>query len=319
MSESEFLAEWRSQLESGQSGLHLVGLVHPLDIFVGSNDVGNPKVTLQTKAKPQEPVLSGIVLVDRRQGTQGYWHLTLTLQDMRFKEVFLRLADDVFTRSESAGTEEQALRTVHGVFDEWRRLLSPRPLGVLTKEALRGLVGELWVLIHRFAQQRPMDEAIMGWLGPLNAHQDFWYDDSGLHEIKSIGPTMSAVKISSEYQLDSLGDDLELIVLAVGDVAEGAAGAVNLLTLVADVKEALEKVATSDDELQMRLVRLGVDLGQQYYADNWFLVSSEANYSVDDDFPAIRASTLPDGVERVTYRIGLGAIEPFKTAFKTIA
>ena len=318
MSESQFLSGWRSRLEHGETGLSLVGLGHALDIFVGSNDLGHPKVTIQSKSKPRMPVISGIVLVDRHEGAQGYWQLSLTLQDLKFQEVFLRLVDDVYTRSDVASTAREAHSIVDGVFDEWRRLLKPRPAGVLTKEELRGLVGELWLLLNRFAMQRPIDQAITGWLGPLGAHQDFWYEASGLHEAKSIGPTMSAVKITSEFQLDPLDEDLELIVLRVPDASEDAAGAFSLQTLVAEVDQALEAASVGRDDLETRLARLGVDLDNKYYSDNWFLVSSVANYSVPNEFPSIRASRMDEGVEKVVYRVELGVIESFKTSFETI-
>lgn len=318
MSESAFLTEWRSRLAEAIPGLQLVGLDHPIDIFVGSNDTGNPKVTIQTKAKPREPVLSGIVLVDRRQGAQNYWQLSLTLQDLRFQEVFLRLVDDVYLRSGSAEDEESALRIANSVFDEWRRLLQARPAGVLTKEALRGLVGEVWLLLNRFSKDRPIDEAIVGWLGPLNAHQDFWYEASGLHEAKAIGPTMSAVKVSSEYQLDPLDENLELIVLSVADAPETAVGAVNLVQLVAQVKSALDHISASEDDLRLRMARLGVDLKHPYYAEHWFVMSSLSTYSVGSEFPAIRASDLPQGINRTIYRIDLASIEPFKTSYEPI-
>lgn len=164
-----------------------------------------------------------------------------------------------------------------------------------------------------------MDEALIGWLGPLSAHQDFWYESTGLHEAKSVGPTMSAVKISSEYQLDALGEALELVVLSLADAVEDSSGAVNLVGLVAQVRAALEALSANDDELQIRLAHMGVDIDHRYYADNWFLVTSLSNYAVTDDFPAVRASELPPGVVRVNYRIELGAIEPFKTSTQQIA
>ena len=42
-------------------------------------------------------------------------------------------------------------------YDEWKRLLRARPTGVLSLEELRGLVGELWLLLNRFAASMPID------------------------------------------------------------------------------------------------------------------------------------------------------------------
>ena len=123
-----------------------------------------------------------------------------------------------------------ALDRVGTVFDEWRRLLKPRPSGLLSMDELRGLVGELWLLLGEFSNARTIGAALEGWLGPMGLPQDFWYPEDGFHEAKSIGPGATRIKISSESQLDA--DDLELLVLLVGSTDEKATGAVNLPTLV---------------------------------------------------------------------------------------
>lgn len=313
MSESEFLGAWRERIANGETGLHLAGIDHPLEIFVGLNDSGNAKITIQSKLKPGIPKLASIVVVDRREAKGGYWWLSLTLQDAAFNEVFLRLVDDVVIRSAEADTEGAALRDIATVFEEWRRLLKPRSDGVLSREALRGLVGELWVLLNRFAREMQMKDAVVGWVGPLGQHQDFWYEGSGLHEVKSIGPTVSSIKISSEYQLDPTSDDLELVVLRVADVLEGAPGAVSLVTLVQEIRSQLGSDETAQDLLNLRLRVMGVKLSEPYYSETWFLVASESRYDVPAEFPAIRASNLPQGARQVRYKIELAAIEEFKT------
>ena len=75
-----------------------------------------------------------------------------------------------------------------------------------------------------------MGEVVAGWLGPLNAPQDFWYEPTGFHEAKSIGPSTTRIKIASAYQLDEEG--MELLVLQVPQVEESVAGALNLVGLV---------------------------------------------------------------------------------------
>lgn len=310
MSETQLIATWRGYMTGSAAGLHLADAGHPLQLFIGTTDQGAPRLVIRTGARPTKPTLSNVVLVERYEDKGGKWNLSFTLQDRKFDEVFLRLADDVYARSAAAPNERSALDRVSVVFDEWRRLLRPRASGLLSMEELRGLVGELWLILNEFSTTRSIAAAIEGWLGPMGLPQDFWYDGDGFLEAKAIGPSMTRVNISSEHQLDT--EDLELIVLQIANTDEQTVGAINLPTLVGRTLTALSDTGASADDLQERLARLGVDVTEAFYQDTWFVVTRMTNYGVDDEFPRIMASALPTGVTRVIYQIELVAIEKFK-------
>jgi hypothetical protein len=310
MSETQLIATWRGYMAGSAAGLHLADAGHPLQLFIGATDQGAPRLVIRTGVRPTKPALSNVVLVERFEDNGGKWNLSFTLQDRKFDEVFLRLADDVHARSAAAPNEQAALDRVGVVFDEWRRLLKPRASGLLSMEELRGLVGELWLILNEFSTTRSIEAAIEGWLGPMGLPQDFWYDGDGFREAKAIGPSMTRVKISSEHQLDA--EDLELIVLQIANTDEQADGAINLPTMVGRALTALSDIGASADALHERLARLGIDITEAFYQDTWFVVARMTNYGVDDSFPRIVASALPAGVTRVVYQIELVAIDEFK-------
>ena len=310
MSDSSLVSKWRSYLSSSAVGLHLVDNSHPLRFFIGTTEQGRPRAAIRCDVKPRMLTLSDVVLVERFEDQSGKWNFSLTLQDPKFTEVFLRLVDDMHARSADAPNELVAMDRVAAVIDEWRRLLKARPSGLLSMEELRGLVGELWLLLNEFNSSRTIAASIDGWLGPLGLPQDFWFSDDGYHEAKSTGPATTHIKISSEFQLDS--DALSLLVLLVANTAEQTAGAVNLPTLCNRVVAALASEALGDEALNERLARLGVDLKEPFYHDTWFVVSRVTRYEVRPEFPAIRASSIGHGISRVKYQIDLAAIEEFK-------
>lgn len=176
-------------------------------------------------------------------------------------------------------------------------------------EELRGLIGEMWLLLTTFRDKRSVGAAIEGWLGPMGLPQDFWFVEDGYHEVKAIGPASVRVRISSEHQLDA--DDLELVVLKVANTAESSGGSVNLPMLVTRTRRALADEGAGGDGLDERLTRLGVVLEESFYQDTWFVVTQATTYDVSRDFPAIRASDLPAGVSRVTYQLSLSEIGDF--------
>jgi hypothetical protein len=308
MSDS-LIRTWRERVTG--AGMSMVGGPHPLQFFVGRDENGHARVVIRGPIKPQRPGLSGLVLVDRFEDQSGQWNLSLTLQDSRFEEVFLRLADDMHARTATAANETIAITRVARVIDEWHRLLSARPVGVLTMEELRGLVGELWLVLNWFTRDRSLESSLEGWLGPLGLPQDFWYEQDGHHEAKCIGPSTTTVRISSAEQLDP--PDLQLLVLLVATTDETQQGALNLPSLVARVHDALTETGASDQPLRDRLDHLGVDLDEPFYQDTWFVVASVHAHTVNEQFPAIRSSALPEGIERVRYQIDLDAIRPFRT------
>ena len=309
MSES-LLSTWRSH--SNGPGMHLVGSDHPLQFFIGRDESGHARVVIRGSVKPQKPSLSGLVHIDRFEDQSAMWNLSLVLQDPKFEEVFLRLVDDMHARTANAPNQTIATDRVTGVIDEWHRLLKARPMGLLTMEELRGLIGELWLVLHWFTRDRSLEVALEGWLGPLGLPQDFWFEQDGHHEAKCIGPSTAAVRISSAEQLDP--PSMQLLVLLVAGTDESQIGAINLPTIVGRLRAALTDTGSSDQPLRDKLDRLGVELSEPFYLDTWFVVSTVDAYLVDERFPAIRASALPDGIERVRYQIDLSAIEQFRTS-----
>ena len=315
MSEISFLQKWRLDLAAGTPGVQLVEVEHPLEIYVGASDLGRARLQIRSEVKPKEPGLSDLVLVERSQVGDD-WLLTMTLQDVQFTEVFLRLADHVISRSRPATAPASAWHHVDDVFSEWQRLLTPRPFGRLSLEALRGLIGELWLLLHVFTENRSIDQAIAGWLGPLGAPQDFHFEESGFHEAKAIGPQTTKVKISSADQLDP---DVELIVLRIHEVPENTQGAVNLIRLTGLVKDALDSDAIDHGELDLRLKQLRVDLDDAYYTERWFSIYSCEKYDASAHFPAIRAGALQAGIQNVRYEIALPTISEYLTSSEILA
>lgn len=307
---------WREYLTSSEHGLHLADAGHPLEIFVGTTEAGVARMVIRSEAKPPRPQLSDVVLVERRQDQGNKWNLVFTLQDRKFDEVLLRLADDVHARSAGALSEAAALDRVGVVIGEWRRLLTARPTKRLSMEELRGLIGELWLLLNRFTADHGLAGAVEGWLGPMGLPQDFFFAPDTYHEVKAIGPGTVRLKVSSEHQLDL--EAMQLLVLRISNSDEGAVGALNLVQLVDRARSGLASSGDSTEGFEQRLSRLGVDLTDTFYEDTHFVVSRVSSYAVAPDFPALRASQIPQGLSRVRYQIELSAIEQFRTHDETV-
>lgn len=316
MSDLDSETSWLKDLAYGTSGVKLVEVDHPLEIYVGADDAGRAKLQIRTDEQPKIPPLSELVVVNRMK-TNDYWLLSLTLLDPRFNEVFVRLTSHLVDRSRATKTEAAALGALSQVFDQWRRLLQPKPVGRLSHEALCGLVGELWFLLEVGAVGRRTRDAVEGWSGPLGAPQDFWYANAGSSEIKAVGVSARDIRISSAEQLDV--DGMELVVVVVEQVSEDTTSSVTLADLVSRVSAQLDAEGSDRDGLHLRLRRLGVDLNDPFYADTSFIIESTSRYKITDEFPAIRASQLPPEVSHVQYTLSRASLESFKKVHETWA
>lgn len=314
----DLAAKWRQLVSTRSVGLTLASPDHPIDPFYGCDETGRARLAFISEIKPPLPDVSGALRVTRAQRRDGRWVLSFTLEDARISDVFVRFGTDLIYRSADAPQVEAAFDRLTGAVEEWQRLLRSRSPRTLSLEALRGLIGELWMLVHHFGSQMSATDALAGWLGPLGQPQDFYFPETGLLEAKAVGPTATTVRISSAEQLDPLGETLTLAVLETPEVPAATPGAVNLPTIAGQFRRAVIASGGDPAELQSRLSRLGVDVGDPQYEDRWFAVTSVSFFTVDQHFPAIRSSSLPGGVSRVTYQVDRNSLAPFLTTTRQI-
>lgn len=296
------------------SGLTLASPEHPINPFYGCDDEGRARLVFISPTKPPLPDVSGAMQVARTRRKDGQWVLSFTLVDERITDVFVRFGTDLIMRSAGDLEVEVAFDRLSTSVEQWQRLMRGRPPRLLTLEALRGLMAELWMIKNHFAGPMSLPEAVLGWLGPLGQPQDFYFPTEGLVEVKAVGPTATTVRISSEAQLDPLNERLTLAVLETPEVPQDSAGALNLPTVVGDIRGAVARAGGDPKELDSRLSKLGVDVADPHYEDRWFVVNSVNFFDVTPDFPAIRASQLPTGVKQVKYQLERTALAPFLTS-----
>ncbi len=153
------------------------------------------------------------------------------------------------------------------------------------------------------------------WCGPDGLHQDFVFGNTAV-EVKTLsGRERSTVRISSEDQLESLTDNLFLLVYRLSEMPDSER-ALSLNGLVHQIEGELTD-PVSIEGLLSRLAAYGyVEL--QEYDKPEFLVSAEHAYHVKDGFPRLVRSGLPDGLTRLSYEIEIEKIGAFECRPETI-
>lgn len=241
--------------------------------------------------------------VNARQG------LVLKLEKHVDKDLFLSLCETLVSSLQPLTDSSTALSVALTHIKRWKMFMSGRKSRILSAEEIRGLFAELQFLRFLYQGRLSKKAAIDAWTGPEGSHQDFIFGNTAV-EIKSVsGKERSTVRISSEDQLETLCDNLFLVIFRLNAMPESSQ-AMSLNTLVRLVEEELNDAAAAE-ELLRRLAAYGyVDITD--YDTPEFVVATRHPYQVEKDFPRLMRSRMPDGIVRACYEIELEKITAFR-------
>lgn len=303
-----FEERWRDLLNRGEPETREVDADSPLRMLIGVSPVGRPFFAIIVMQKPGLPDLTSAVDVVRRLRTSdGRWTLTLELQVGSLTDAFISLVSDLAAKSAAAASESAALKIFLDTLAEWRELLTARAEHI-SEAALRGLLAELWFGFESGAHGHQPEDAAHAWVGPLGGAQDFQFPSPGFHfEVKSLRSSRTSVEVSSEDQLD--GDNIKLAVVTLEELADPSSG-ITLPRLVSAIRSSLDN-GRDRAEFNRRFARLQVDPDDPWYAKHGYEIRRLQLLDVNEDFPALRRSRLPDAIVDTTYRVDIQYLQNF--------
>lgn len=233
--------------------------------------------------------------------------LVLTLHKEIDRDLFAGLCRTLASALEHTGDSASSLAIALSHIRRWKTFMSGRG-EQLSAEEIRGLFAELAFLIEMLDESLSATEVVEAWLGPDMSHQDFIFGNTAV-EIKSLsGVERSAVRISSEDQLESLNDELFLRIYRLSNLAH-AAGARSLNAIVFDVQARLN-VPEAAEAFDRKLVAYGY-APLPDYEEPAYVIANITTYRVGPAFPRLVRSQLPVGVGKVNYEIRLEALASF--------
>ncbi|MBP2568181.1 hypothetical protein J2766_004792 [Agrobacterium tumefaciens] len=237
---------------------------------------------------------------------KGGQRLVLTLEKQADRDLFEALCRTLARALENASNAASSLAIALSHLRRWKTFMSGRSQH-LSAEDVRGLFAELTFLIELIGVMGA-SHGIDAWKGPEKSHQDFIHGNTAV-EIKSLsGTERSTVRISSEDQLESLNDNLFLRIYRLSGLPDSsAARSLNaLVEAVHDLLDSAEAVESFDAKLSSHGY---APLPE--YDDLLFVVSEIRTYRVEDGFPKLVRSEMPEAVGRVSYDIRLESIESY--------
>lgn len=247
--------------------------------------------------------------VDLRNGDRaGQQRFVLTLARHIDSDLFLGLCETLIGSLRDVADPATALAVALTHLRRWKAFLAGRNARLLSPEEIRGLFGELHVLRLLYQDTLPQVAAVDAWCGPDDSHQDFIFGNRAI-EVKSLsGRERSTVRISSEDQLESLADQLFLLIQRLSSQPD-AGQALSLNGIVRLIDSELAD-ADAIEQFADKLAGMGYVPLAEYDAPR-FIVGGLQGYRVTDEFPRLIRSELPPGITRVSYDVTLEAIAPF--------
>lgn len=229
--------------------------------------------------------------------------VVVELLDPSHTDIFGVLVSDLIARLSDGLQDGELLTVLSNRLTRWQQLLRTKRVG-LTKEAQRGLFGELLFLRQQWDAGADSTSTLESWVGPGGAAHD-WESRTLDVEVKARASTRASVRISSEHQLDSRSPDTDVFLLlaTIDSTPDGE----SLPDLVDDMRG---RVSSGDrDRLESRLFEYGwMDVHRaRYEGTSWSLRDMRA-FGVSDSFPRLIESALPEGIHHVSYALDVAAM-----------
>lgn len=248
--------------------------------------------------------------VDLRSGREtGLQDLVLTLESHVDRDLFSGLCETLISNLQPVSEASTALAVALMHIKRWKAFLAGKKKRVLSPNEVRGLFAELKFLKSLYREHLSETEAMNAWCGPDDVHQDFIFGNTAV-EVKSLsGRERNSVRISSEDQLETLSDNLYLMIFRLTEQSDSDQS-LSLNNLVETIRRELTE-AKAIEEFSLKLATYGYVELREYDAP-LFLVSGRTSYRVSENFPRLVRSGLPEGIVRVGYEIELEVISEFE-------
>ena len=285
-----------------------------VDIYWVLDDSANKGLLIDVDdlVKPDKLMTASFKLKGMKFGLikESKKRLLITLHEHEFKDIFLKLCNDLIDIACDCASVKQVFPAVAKRISAWKKLLANSRGNLLSDIEKQGLYAEL-LFFKTLIESKPEleTEFIGSWKGPEKSQHDFVIGDKAI-EIKSItNSSRNKVKISSEDQLCTKLNELYLsvyflVVHGQGEIGRNLNELVKLILLEINDSENKEKFESK--LLEARYIDISDnDLPR-------FSLKEITNYKVYGDFPRIIPEFLIDGVNSVKYKIELSSIDDYK-------
>lgn len=301
----EFKEKWE-QLPVQGNGYIKLRLNHPLDLQIGYS-VGNYRSLIVMDTGVVESIPSSFAVKVINPELKNHTRiLEFQLIHPSFEEVFLRLCWDMI---ESTSKSFQPLKDLVNRYLSWQKFLQYANPQIMGYEKQKGLLGEL-LYLRELLSSLDAETAVTAWNGPDGSDQDFLFHNTWA-EVKAVSLAAKTVKISSLEQMNQ--EQQGTLVVYFLEKAPAGENHICLPDIVTSIKSLIEISPRSLDRFEMKLFKYGYrDQHEETYRENYFRLTEQRKYLVDDKFPKLTKSNVASEIVGCEYELSLASIDGYR-------
>lgn len=230
----------------------------------------------------------------------------LKLNDQNYYDIFTILAEVIIRRIAEASSEKKCIEVFIDELHRWQEFLKQYTGNVLSEEAQRGLYGELYFLKEVLIKHVTSDIAIKSWQGAERAIHDFQIGTQAVEVKTYAGASQVKIMVSNVRQLDSSGLKKLFLGVFLLDVRKSENN--TLPQMVKLIEDMLTDNLYALKMFKEKLIRYGyLDGHIEQYSLSGYAVIDAMYYHVDEAFPKITHTNVPEGIGDLKYSVMLSA------------
>ena len=222
-------------------------------------------------------------------------------------DIFEIVVEDLRRQLKAAKCNADSLPVIINVLAKWKNFFASNKELVMTEKRQQGLYGELLFLSECLDSYGL--ESVSHWAGSEDETHDFYF---GSHAVEVKTTSIQApyfASISSEYQMDN-SDLPGKLFLRFYALRTSQSGGETLPERVAILRGRLHENLSELQNFKAAIIQ-PQDLDQRTTFNNYC-------FSVEDGFPKITKSNLPQGVSELTYRISIALCIPYAQSIESV-
>lgn len=249
------------------------------------------------------PKPRGIALgIDTDVVDAGLATLTMFLQTPEDRDVFQRLCEDIVVHSSTAMDQHDAGQRVFNRLRRWQSLLGLARGREMSDQEVRGLIAELWMLVHHLQPRMGLASALRTWVAPERHPQDFALPN-GVLELKArITGSRTEVRISSLEQLERSELPLHLVVVELAPAEQGDVH-LSLNDMAARLLDDAQAEGSTIAELAYKALANRGYMAASKYDDLRYSIVGVTVFEVTPDFPRILRGSTDVRIREANYSL----------------
>ena len=264
-------------------------------------------INVPLRINEEIPTNLNVIEADIVEFDGGNTRFLCVLKDDSLLEIFTLMIKDIAYKCKDFSDAEVINKAIDRLFTEWTQLLKPSHAGIGRSMQI-GLWGELFILNEKIKQAYPVSEAINFWIGPENKKQDFTVNNLALEVKTTLAGSSPSITITSLEQLEKITDKLYLVQLFINIASSEDADSMSLQDIYDQIWNSIDENDPNTKTNFMLKAGKIMNKAKKSEKNEKFLHQSYDLYDVNDSFPSIYSSDLPDPIRNVKYEIDASKI-----------